>query len=105
MSIAQPVQFSVDRPDAFERVHVVVRIGICFVQSWLSSFGLWIILLAGPIVPAIIISHRGAEGFHERYGAMYCKALRFLMRVEAYRRWTTDAIPNWNEERTSHRRI
>ena len=74
MSIAHSVQFSVDRPGTFERVEVLLRVGICFVLSWLSSFGLWVILLAGPIISAVLISQRGAEGFHERSGAMYRKA-------------------------------
>ena len=84
---------------------MVLRIGIGFVLSWISSPGFWAIFLAGPIVSAILISQRGAEGFHERSGAMYRKALSFVMGVEAYLLWTTDTIPNWNEERTSHLRI
>ena len=96
-SDAYPVQVSASMPKRFERIQVLLRVGIWFVLGWLSQFGLSILFFAGPIITAVLIAQNGGAEFHKRHGAAYAKVVRFLTQFQGYLLVGTDTIPSWDK--------
>lgn len=103
---AYPVHYDVDRPERFARVHILLRIGGWAIWSLLSNAGLGVLLLAAPVISALLIAQRGGgAAFHERHGAIYRKVLAFYMGIQAYLWLTTDEVPTWGEAGASRLEI
>ena len=96
-SSAYPVQVSASMPKRFERVQVLLRIGIWFVLGWLSQAVLSILFFGGPIITAALIAQNGGAEFHKRHGATYAKVVRFLTQFQGYMLVGTDALPSWDK--------
>jgi hypothetical protein len=96
-SNAYPVQVSASMPKRFERIQVLLRIGIWFVLGWISQFGLSILFFAGPIITAVLIAQNGGAEFHKRHGENYKKVVRFLAQFQGYLLVGTDTIPSWDK--------
>ncbi len=64
-----PVEVSVAMPARFERIQVLLRIGIWFILGILSQFGMGLLFFAGPIVSAALIGQKGGTQFHAQHGA------------------------------------
>lgn len=92
-----PVQVSVESPGRFQRVHVLLRIGIWIVLGWLSNVGLGFVFLAGPVVTAVLVA-QGGDGFHTRYGETYRKVVSFWTGLQGYLFFGTDTFPSWGQE-------
>lgn len=92
-----PVQVSMESPRRFQRVHVLLRIGIWIVLGWLSNVGLGFVFLAGPVVTAVLVA-QGGDGFHTRYGETYRKVVSFWTGLQGYLFFGTDTFPSWGQE-------
>ncbi len=91
---AYPVSVSVAKPDRFQRVHLLLRIGLWLVVTYLfNSF----LLLAGPVISAVLVAQRGDQSFHERYGEIYGKVVAFIMGLQGYMFFASDDFPEWGE--------
>lgn len=91
---AYPVSVSVAKPDRFQRVHLILRIGLWVVVTYLfNSF----LLLAGPVISAVLVAQRGDQSFHERYGEIYGKVVAFIMGLQGYMFFASDDFPEWGE--------
>ena len=91
---AYPVSVSVAKPDRFQRVHLLLRIGLWIVVTYLfNSF----LLLAGPVISAVLVAQRGDQNFHERYGEIYGKGVAFMMGLQGYMFFASDDFPEWGE--------
>lgn len=91
---AYPVSVSVAKPDRFQRVHLLLRIGLWVVVTYLfNSF----LLLAGPVISAVLVAQRGDQSFHERYGEIYGKVVAFIMGLQGYMFFASDDFPEWGE--------
>ncbi|MCZ6546461.1 MAG: DUF4389 domain-containing protein [Chloroflexi bacterium] len=91
---AYPVSVSVVKPDRFQRVHLLLRIGLWVVVTYLfNSF----LLLAGPVISAVLVAQRGDQSFHERYGEIYGKVVAFIMGLQGYMFFASDDFPEWGE--------
>jgi len=87
---AYPVSVSVAKPDRFQRVHLLLRIGLWVVVTYLfNSF----LLLAGPVISAVLVALRGDQSFHERYGEIYGKVVAFMMELQGYMLFASDEFP------------
>lgn len=89
---AYPVSVSVAKPDRFQRVHLLLRIGLWVVVTYLfNSF----LLLVGPVISAVLVAQRGDQSFHERYGEIYGKVVAFMMGLQGYMFFASDEFPEW----------
>lgn len=94
--------FDIDRPESFNRVHVVIRILEIVVLSILASVLGWIfgvfylIILIIPILAAVLISQKGAERYLAESPETMTKWLRYIIAFYAYLLLLTDKLPNEN---------
>ena len=95
---AYPVQFSVDRPERFQRVQLLLRLALWLALYWFGSGLGWLVYLGGPIITAVLVAQRGGRGFQERHGERYRKALSFIMGVSAYLLFASDRFPIWGKK-------
>ncbi len=95
---AYPVQFAVDRSRRYQRVQVLLRLGVWIILGWVGNVGLGVLFLLAPVISAMLIAQRGGAAFLERYGGRYRRALSFYLGVNAYLWFATDTFPTWGEE-------
>ena len=91
---AYPVSVSVAKPDRFQRVHLLLRIGLWIVVTYAFNS---VLLLAGPVISAVLVAQRGDQSFHERYGEIYGKVVAFIMGLQGYMFFASDDFPEWGE--------
>lgn len=97
--------FDIAQPQKFNRVQIVIRILILVVLSILGGLVSWLygaVYLAVPVVAAILISQRGAEGYLAEANEKMTKWLRFLLAFYAYMTLLTDRLPNEEPKETLH---
>ena len=92
---AYPVQLEVSSPPQFQRIQLLVRLGIAIVLgilgielSWLWS----LLYFALPVIAAVAVSTRGPEDYVQKIGATVWSALRWLFAFTAYMLLLTDKI-------------
>ncbi len=91
---AYPVSVSVAKPDRFQRVHLLLRIGLWIVVTYLfNSF----LLLAGPIITAVLVAQKNDASFHERFGETYGKVVGFIVGLQGYMSFASDDFPEWGK--------
>ena len=93
-----PVQFSVDRPARYQRVQILLRIGVGIVLGFILNAAFGFFYFVGPVISAVLIAQRGGEAFQQRYGAFYRKLLSFCKGLSAYLLFACDSFPSWGEE-------
>lgn len=90
--MTSPVAFDVERPPAFQRAHVFLRVGLLVVIGWLGHpFGL--LWLGLPIVAAILVSQKGGQRYVDDDGETITRALGWILAVVAYLALLTDGLP------------
>jgi len=97
--------FDIAAPQKFDRVQIAIRILIVVVLSILGGVIGWLYgaaYLAIPVVAAILISQRGAEGYLAQANENMTKWLRFLLAFYAYMGLLTDRLPNEEPKETLH---
>ena len=90
-----PVTVSVEAPDRFERIQILLRIPVCWLISYLP---MGFALASAPVISAVLISQRGGKEFLETHGALYGRILGFVLGVYAWLYYTTDEFPRWDRE-------
>jgi hypothetical protein len=97
--------FDIAPPEKFNRVQIAIRILIVVVLSILGGVVGWLygaVYLAIPVVAAILISQRGAEGYLAEASDSMTKWLRFLLAFYGYMSLLTDRLPNEEPKETLH---
>jgi hypothetical protein len=90
--VSAPVRFDVDRPPVFGRAHVVLRLLLLIVLSWIAH-PLGLIWLGLPIVAAILVSQKGGQRYLDEDGARVTGVLRWIVAAIAYLALLTDNLP------------
>jgi Domain of unknown function (DUF4389) len=91
-----PVTFKVERPPAFQRAHVFLRIALLVVIGWLGHP--WGLLWLGlPMVAAILVSQKGGQRYLDENGAMVTRVLNWILDLVAYLALLTDKLPGQTE--------
>jgi hypothetical protein len=91
-----PVATDVERPPAFERAHVFLRIGVLVVSGWLGHpWGL--LWLGPPVVAAILIAQKGGQRYLDENGSTVTRVLNWILDVVAYLALLTDELPGQGE--------
>lgn len=86
------VSVSVAKPDRFERVHLLLRIALWILLAPVLNSGL---LLAGPIITAVLVAQKNDASFHERFGETYGKVVGFIVGLQGYMSFASDDFPEW----------
>jgi hypothetical protein len=88
-----PVAIALERPPAFDRGHVLIRLAVLVVIGWITSpvgllwFGL-------PIGAAVLISQKGGQRYLDEDGPMATRVVNWLLDLAAYVALLTDRLPS-----------
>jgi len=87
-----PVTFDVERPPAFQRAHVFLRVALLVVIGWIAH-PIGLLWLGLPIVAAILISQKGGQRYLDEDGPTVTRALDWILDLVAYLALLTDRLP------------
>ena len=94
--MSYPVSFDIERPPAFQRAHVFLRLALLIVIGWIGHpFGL--LWLGVPVVAAILVSQKGGQRYLDEDGPKLTRLLGWIVAVIAYLALLTDRLPGRGE--------
>jgi hypothetical protein len=94
--VIYPVSFEIERPPAFQRAHVFLRVALLIVIGWISHpFGL--LWLGVPVVAAILVAQKGGQRYLDEDGPKLTRVLGWIVAVIAYIALLTDRLPGRDE--------
>ena len=94
--MSSPVRFDIERPPAFQRAHVFLRLALLIVIGWIGHpFGL--LWLGVPVVAAILVAQKGGQRYLDEDGPTLTRALTWIIAVIAYLALLTDRLPGRDE--------
>ncbi len=91
-----PVAFDVERPPAFERAHVFLRVALLVVIGWVGH-PLGLLWLGVPAAVAILVSQTGGQRYLDESGPTVTRVLGWILAVVAYLALLTDRLPDRGE--------
>jgi uncharacterized protein DUF4389 len=95
--VTQQVSFDIERPPAFQRAHVFLRVALLIVIGWIGHpFGL--LWLGAPVVAAILVAQKGGQRYLEEDGPWLTGVLAWVLALLAYLALLTDAVPSRGEQ-------
>ncbi len=97
-----PVTFDITPPEKFQRPHLVIRILLIVISSFIGNvMGLFFLLpyLAFPIVSAIFISQKGGQKFLEEDATRVARWLRWLLAIYAICSFSPISFPAENPQK------
>jgi uncharacterized protein DUF4389 len=95
--VTQQVSFDIERPPAFQRAHVFLRVALLIVIGWIGHpFGL--LWLGAPVVAAILVAQKGGQRYLEEDGPGLIRVLAWVLALLAYLALLTDAVPSRGEQ-------
>jgi hypothetical protein len=86
-----PVTFEVERPPAFRRAHVFLRVVLLIVIGW-TVHPVGLLWLGVPVVAAIMVSQKG-QRFLDEEGPRVTRVLSWILGFAAYLALLTDQLP------------
>jgi Domain of unknown function (DUF4389) len=92
-----PVVLDVDRPPAFQRAHVFLRVALLVVIGWIGH-PLGLLWLGAPVVAAILVSQKGGQRYLDESGSTVARVLGWILAVIAYLALLTDRLPDRREQ-------
>lgn len=95
--MTEPVSVEVERPPAFQRAHVFLRVALLIVIGWLGH-PLGLLWLGLPVVAAILVSQRGSQRYLDADGPKITHVLGWIVAAIAYLALLTDQLPGGTEE-------
>jgi Domain of unknown function (DUF4389) len=91
-----PVTFDVERPPAFQRAHVFLRVILLVVIGWIGH-PLGLLWLGVPVVAAILVSQKGGQRYLDEDGPTVTRVLGWILAVLAYLALLSDRLPGRDE--------
>src|SRR5262245_30428034 len=91
-----PVTFDIERPPAFQRVHVFLRLALLAVAGWIGH-PLGLLWLGIPVAAAILISRKGGRRYLEEDGPTLTRVLSWFLDLAVYLALLTDRLPGEGE--------
>lgn len=88
-----PVAFEIERPQVFDRSHVLIRIAVLAVVG-LIVHPVGLLWLGLPVVAAILISQKGGQRYLSEDGPTVTRALNWIVDLVAYVALLTDSLPS-----------
>jgi Domain of unknown function (DUF4389) len=90
--VSVPVVFDLERPPAFRREHVLLRIALLVVIGWIGH-PLGLLWVGIPVVAAILVAQKGGQRYLDVNGPTVTRALNWILDVTAYVALLTDRLP------------
>jgi Domain of unknown function (DUF4389) len=90
--VRRPVDFDLERPPAFQRAHVLLRVALLVVIGWIGH-PLGLLWLGVPLVAAILVSQKGGRRYVDEDGPTVTRVLNWILDVTAYLALLTDRLP------------
>jgi uncharacterized protein DUF4389 len=94
--MAFPVTLDVERPPAFRRAHVFLRVALLVLIGWLGH-PIGLLWLGLPVVAAILVSQKGGQRYLDEDGAAVARVLTWILALVAYLALLTDQLPSRGE--------
>jgi hypothetical protein len=91
-----PVTFDVERPPAFQRAHVFLRVALLVVIGWIGH-PVGLLWLGLPVVAAILVSQKGGQRYQDEDGPTVTRVLNWILDLVAYLALLTDRLPGRGE--------
>lgn len=91
-------ELDLERPPAFERAHVFLRIALLVLIGWIGH-PLGLLWLGIPVVAAILVAQKGGQRYLEEDGTKVISVLTWLLDVLAYLALLTDRLPGGEGQR------
>jgi hypothetical protein len=92
LDASHPVAFDVERPPAFQRAHVFLRVALLVVIGWIGH-PMGLLWLGLPIVAAILVSQKGGQRYLDEDGPAVTRVLNWIVDLVAYLALLTDQLP------------
>lgn len=86
------VEFDVERPPAFDRAHVFLRVVLLIVIGWISH-PVGLLWLGLPAFAAILVSQKGGQRYVDESGTTVTRVLAWIVQLVAYLALLTDRLP------------
>jgi hypothetical protein len=95
-----PVSFDLNRPNTMSRAHVLLRIVLLILVSWIagSGGGIGLVYLGVPVVAAILIARKSGDRYLIEDGARVTGWLAFIVGILAYLALLTDELPGGSRQ-------
>jgi hypothetical protein len=87
-------ELDVERPAAFQRAHVFLRIALLILIGWIGH-PLGLLWLGIPVVAAILVSQKGGQRYLEEDGPTVVRLLTWVLDLLAYLALLTDRLPGY----------
>ena len=94
--VSDPVVFDLERPPAFQRAHVLLRVVLLVVIGWIGH-PLGLLWVGIPVVAAILVSQKGGQRYLDENGPTVTRVLNWIVDVTAYVALLTDRLPGPSE--------
>jgi hypothetical protein len=88
--------FDLERPSAFRREHVLLRVAVLIVIGWIGH-PLGLLWIGLPVVAAILVSQKGGQRYLDENGPAVTRVLHWILDVTAYVALLTDRLPGPGE--------
>jgi hypothetical protein len=95
-NVSDPVVFGLERPPAFQRAHVLLRVALLVVIGWIGH-SLGLLWLGIPVVAAILVAQKGGQRYLDEDGPTVTRVLNWILDVTAYVALLTDRLPGPGE--------
>lgn len=90
------VTLDLERPLAFQRTHVFLRLALMVVVGWIGH-PLGLFWLGLPVVAAILVSEKGGQRYLDEDAPTVARGLNWVLDVVAYLALLTDRLPGQRE--------
>jgi hypothetical protein len=90
--VSSPVGFDLERPPAFRREHVLLRVALLVVIGWVGH-PLGLLWIGLPVAAAILVSQKGGRRYLDENGPTVTRVLNWILDVTAYVALLTDRLP------------
>jgi uncharacterized protein DUF4389 len=94
--VSDSIGFDLERPPAFRREHVLLRIALLVVIGWIGH-PLGLLWVGIPVVAAILVARKGAQRYLDEDGPTVTRVLNWILDVTAYVALLTDRLPGPGE--------
>lgn len=94
--VSEPVVFDLERPPAFDRAHVLLRVALLVVIGGIGQ-PLGLLWIGLPVVAAILVSQKGGRRYLDENGPAVTRVLNWILDLTAYVALLTDRLPGPGE--------